>query len=382
MYKRAVELDPSFILAWAGLARINSWMNYLAIQTFEINDMWTEDARFALDRIAVLEIDHIEAYIARGYYYYYGQRDYHQAFEQFEEARKRQPGNAEILIALALVKRRLGQWNESVAIELQALELNPRNFALYYDSGISLCFMRRYAEAEPQLMRTFALEPEQYIPAATQMPSLYLSWDGNTTRARASLREAAIYVNSVKMLLEGLPLSVIRCLPDVCKEILDTAPAEKMGPPDSPILYLLALAEMYAGLNEKQRAVACYDSIRIILEEKIAEEEYRKNEMISINLGHAYAGTGRNDEALQHVKVALKVMPISRDAVEGALIANKAAEIFVTVGEYEAALDLLDELLSVPSLLSVNLLRLDPIWNPLRNNPDFKGLIEKYSKEY
>ena len=78
--------------------------------------------------------------------------------------------------------------------------------------------------------------------------------------------------------------------------------------------------------------------------------------------------------------MALQLIPISKDALEGAVIANKVAEIFVTVGEYDAAIDLLENLLSIPSQISVNLLRIDPIWEPVRDHPRFQRLIEQYSE--
>jgi serine/threonine protein kinase len=380
MYQQAVELDPSFTLAWAGLVRSYSWRNYIALQTFESNDIWLEKARSALNRMAALDTDHLEAHLARGYYYYYGERDYHQADEELEAARKRQPGNPEILLPLALVKRRLGRWNESISLDLQAQELSPRNSSLYYDTGVSLQLLRRYAEAEQQYLRYFVLAPEQYAIAGTQMPLLYLCWDGNTERARASLLEAAIHVNSETKLIENLFLSVVRCLPDVCQEILDAAPPEKMGPPDSRELYLLALGEIYTGLNEQQQAITCYDSLRVLLETKISQENMRLNEVIAMTHGYACARLGRKDEALRQAALALELMPVSKDALEGGFIAAKVAEMYVMCERYDASIDLLDELLSIPSPISVNLLRIDPIWDQIRDHPRFQKLLETYGE--
>jgi serine/threonine-protein kinase len=75
---------------------------------------------------------------------------------------------------------------------------------------------------------------------------------------------------------------------------------------------------------------------------------------------------------------AVELMPISKDALDGTDQAIELAKIYSRVGEVDKALDLIDELLSIPSWLSVRLLRLDPVWDPLRNHPRFQALLEKY----
>ncbi len=52
------------------------------------------------------------------------------------------------------------------------------------------------------------------------------------------------------------------------------------------------------------------------------------------------------------------------------------ARIYVMVGEFDAAIDQLEFLLSSPGEMSIPLLRLDPAWDPLRNHPRFKKLVE------
>jgi len=56
------------------------------------------------------------------------------------------------------------------------------------------------------------------------------------------------------------------------------------------------------------------------------------------------------------------------------------AEVYVIVGDYDRAIQRLNQLLAVPSMLSVPLIRLDPTWDPLRDDPRFQALLERYDE--
>jgi len=81
---------------------------------------------------------------------------------------------------------------------------------------------------------------------------------------------------------------------------------------------------------------------------------------------------GRKEEA----KRAVEILPVAKDALYGAVYVQTLAETYVTVGEYDSAVAKLERLLSIPSLLSVPLLRIDPHWQPLRDHPRFQRLME------
>ena len=90
---------------------------------------------------------------------------------------------------------------------------------------------------------------------------------------------------------------------------------------------------------------------------------------------------GLKEQAIREAKNGVESLPVSKDTFTGPLYVIKLAMIYLLVGEYDLAVDRLDYLLSIPSPLSANLLRLDPFWEPLREHPKFKQLLEKYSKE-
>ena len=109
-------------------------------------------------------------------------------------------------------------------------------------------------------------------------------------------------------------------------------------------------------------------------------QQCRPEEQKSLNapllLGIAYACLGRVDDAIREGKMGVELLPVSKEAMNGATRVRSLAQIYVMTGEYDAAVDQLEFLLSRPGELSVALLRIDPIWDPLREHPRFQRLLE------
>ena len=136
--------------------------------------------------------------------------------------------------------------------------------------------------------------------------------------------------------------------------------------------YLLVKANLYARSNQPQLTKVYYDSLRIYAEKNLVSGLNRVQ-----YLGQAYAGLGLKEQAIREVKNGVELLPVSKDTFIGPLYVIKLAMTYLMVGEYDLAIDRLDYLLSIPSPLSANLLRLDPFWEPIRDHPKFKRLLQK-----
>ena len=117
-----------------------------------------------------------------------------------------------------------------------------------------------------------------------------------------------------------------------------------------------------------------YDEARSILEAKI--QERHEDARFHSSLGIAYAGLGRKEDAIREGKLAVEMLPVSKEAMRGLFQVENLARIYVMVGEHDAAIDELEFLLYKPGWISIPILRLDPAWDPLRNHPRFKKLVE------
>jgi len=137
---------------------------------------------------------------------------------------------------------------------------------------------------------------------------------------------------------------------------------------------------VYNLMHESTRARACYDSARVILEKELYARP--KDHRLHSSLGLVYAGLGRKDDAIREGKLGVELFPVSKDAYFGPYRLEDLALIYVMVDEYEAALDQIEHLLSIPSQFSVALLRLDPRYDPLRSHPRFQKLLQQPDKVF
>ncbi len=131
---------------------------------------------------------------------------------------------------------------------------------------------------------------------------------------------------------------------------------------------------IYQLMNEPEHARISFDSARAILEKEVKERP--DDARVHGSLGIVYAALGRKEEAIQEGKKAVDLCPVSKDAFIGVDRVEDLAYIYTMVGDYDAALDQIEYLISIPSYFSVQLLRLDPIWDPLRNHPRFQRLLK------
>ena len=144
-YERAVQLDPNFALAWARLSRANGRIYYTCDDTTCIARR--EAAKRALENAQKLERNSPETLLALGYYQYRVLRDYGPAKATFERVSKMLPGSSEVPYALAVVTRRKGQWDQSVAYWERALALDPRNMELLMPAAETYDILRQFPAA-------------------------------------------------------------------------------------------------------------------------------------------------------------------------------------------------------------------------------------------
>jgi serine/threonine-protein kinase len=128
-------------------------------------------------------------------------------------------------------------------------------------------------------------------------------------------------------------------------------------------------------MDEKQKEREYYSSARLFLENKVKEQP--EDSRFHSALGIAYAGLGLKEKAIQEATKATDLLPISKEFWRGTFRVKDLAQVYVMVGEYNKALDKIEYLLSIPGDLSIPLLKIDPVWAPLRNHPRFQKLLKR-----
>jgi len=372
MYEKAVELDPTFALADVQLSRAHSrmyWFNY------DRSDARLAMAKETVDRAFQLNPNLPEAHLALGHYYYHGHLDYDRALEQFAIVRKSQPNNSNLLSFIGFVQRRQGKYEQALANIKKASELDPLSCHVAWEVGVTFMFLRRYSEAERYYERAISLAPD-VTWAYFWKTWLYLCWEGSTEKARAVLAEALQNIKSAEDLFIVNFLVTLDVFDGNYQEALDrlSLKSEDTNNLGYFIPSALLYARIYGYMNNKELSNKYYDDARSILENKI--QERTEDARFHSSLGIAYAGLGRKEDALREGKLAVELLPVTKDASGGLNRVEDLARIYVMVGEFDAAIDRLEFLLSRPGEMSIPLLRLDPAWDPLRDHPRLKKLLD------
>jgi TolB-like protein/Flp pilus assembly protein TadD len=370
LYRRAVALDSEFAPAWARLSRAHSAMYWFG---HDRSPARVDSARIAVERALHLAPELTEARIAHGYLYYWGMGDYGRALDEFEVARRQQPGDSELLTAIGYVERRRGQWDSAQARFEEAVRYDPRSALRVLDLADTYMSLRHYPEAERAFDRAIQLSPDWAEPWAYKA-MLQLIWRGDLERAHGVVTQALDRVSAGR-------LAQALTIPDAISGALLTAdttfaatleairPASFDG--DSARYHLLhAEAAGFRGDARTERAHA--DSALSMLERQLRERP--DDPKLLARAGLAYARAGRHADAIRSGRRAAELLPPSRDANSGPYVMARLAQIYMLAGEHDRALDTLEPLLQLPSWLTPALLRSDPTWARLRREPRFERL--------
>jgi len=372
MYEKSVELDSTFALAYARLSEVHANMYWFY---YDRSEERLALAKQAVDQAFQLSPNLPEAHLALGHYYYHGLLDYDRALEQFAIARKSQPNNSDLLGFIGYVQRRQGKFEEALANIKKASELDPLSCHVAWEVGTTFMLLRKYPEAERYYDRAISLAPDVSKPY-DHKAWLYVRWKGITEKARAVLEEALQHIKLTEDPYIVNSLVNIDVFDGNYQEALDrlSLKSEHIDNPDYFIHNDQRYALIYRCMNKNKLAEKYYDEARSILESKIQERP--EDERFHSSLGIAYAGLGRKEDAIREGKLGVEQLPVTKEAMRGLYRVEDLARIYVMVGEFDAAIDHIEYLLSIPGYISIPLLRLDPTWNPLRDHPRFQKLIE------
>ncbi len=376
MYQKAIKLDSSFALAYTMLAR-----SYLSLYWWH-HDRSIErlnEAKKAIDTAFDIDPDLAEAYIALGCYYYWGLLDYAEALKHFETTLGYLPNNAECQYLIACVYRRMGDWQKALEEFKKSYKNDPTSPRINQNIGETYYLLGDYPNAFFHINKAINISPE-FLDLYITKINIFLKWEGNTKNARKTFEEASLFINpstDPKLIEVAVLLYIYDGKYQDAIDFLNTTNFEAIQNQFRYYPKALLYATIYELMEDTEQAEHYFNLSRIVLEDKILD--YPEDSRLYSSLGISYAGLGQKERAIQGGIKGVELLPISKEAWKGTRRLGDLARIYVTVGEYELALEQLDYLLSIPGFLSAKLLQLDPIWKPLWDLPEFTQLIEKYS---
>jgi len=370
MLQRAIELDSTFALAYAWLAISHAEIFHYG---YDRTPERLGEAKKAADRAFELQPDLGWTHFALSYYYYWGFRDYDHALDELALAKAVLPNEPEISELNGYILRRQGKFGAACGELERAFQLNPRAANLAVEIAWSYLILREYELAEKFANSSISLEPDQINAYTTKAWICYL-WQGDTVSARNVLSSIPVQEDEDTHLARFYQFLFERNYPAALHETASLPSVVVDLHHVTPKGWLSGM--IYKLINEQDSAQSAFDSAWVILERELGAkpDDYR----IPGSLGLVYAGLGRKQDAIDKGKLGVELLPVSKDAYFGPAQIEDLALIYVMVGEYDAALDQIEYLLSIPCDFSVPYLRLDPRYDPLRKLPRYQKLLEKY----
>src|SRR5712692_10597199 len=369
LFEQATKLDPNFAAAFAGLSMVESWMYH----SFDPLPVRREKARAAANEALRLQPDLPEAHLALGFSYYYGDRDYERALAEFDVAKRGLPNEAQAYMAIGAIQRRQGKWAESTANLEKAAALDPKNGSFLLNLAFSYIAMRNYDAADKILDRGIEAAPQSFFERALK-GWLAIMWKGDSSVAEKELAlvPPGIDPEGLVTLFRVSVLTLQRKFPEAL-QLVRQFRGETLNGRTGPCPKAFLEGTLYLYQGDKVKAQAAFESARIVAEQLVQESP--DDAARHGQLGLILAGLGRKEEAIKEGKRAVELLPEARDALDGPEVAVVLAQIYAWTGEHDRAFELLDHLLQVPSSLSVTILKVDPVWDPLRKDPRFEKLI-------
>jgi TolB-like protein/Tfp pilus assembly protein PilF len=379
-YQQALARDPNFAEAAAELARTRLRRHH----TFSpLTAAELEEVKSLIDRALALAPNSPEAHLALGVFFYFGHRQYENALTEFNRALELQPNNALARQYCAYVYRRRGEWERTLADLQRAEQLDPRDAQIPTGIGDTYLALRQWKDAERAELRALAIDPHNAAAAINLVRARVLG-TGDLESGRRALDDfpeatkdflptGATGIGDVAPMLGSLPVIL-----DVFeRRFTDAFQAfeKKVVNDDRARLQLLAgRAALRVLAGESEAAKSAGEEARPLLEARLRE---RPDDIFAMTgLSWVYLALGRNADALRLSKQAADTVPIEKDAFSGPYLQLGLAQIEARSGAPEEAIKRLRHLLSIPVAdVTIARLKIDPVWDPIRDRPDFQQLL-------
>lgn len=260
----------------------------------------------------------------------------------------------------------------------KAAELSPKDVWVLQNLALTYEATRDYAAADRMYRRAAEIAPET-LPPHIRLKRLQVIWKGDLAASEAILANLPPKAQAEReVIMAWVSMRVYQRRYDEALALLEKVPREKAdAEPTQHEADLIYLGMLHQVKGDAATARPILEKARQQLQQKItAMPDYAK---LYGSLSHVLAYLGDRAGTINAAERAMQLLPQSVDAFDGPMIATMAAQAYATIGERDRAFALIEHLLTIPNGLSVPTLRLDPMWDPLRDDPRFEQLLLKHA---
>src|SRR6184192_1936631 len=371
LLQQAIKRDENFVSAYCYAARANDLLYFFDLDPTQDRILLAETAVNAALR---LRPNSAEAHFAMADFLFRCHRDYDRALEELAIARPGLPNSTPFFILSGYINRRRNHWPEAERDFTTAVTLDPRNPSAYNLLADTYVLQRRFPEAVQTYDRV--MDAGEQTPIVQFRRALVLF---NGTGNSQPLRD--VLASSPDMDVAGgqTPVRMLFALLDgnyaEAERVLAASPRQDFQDIDFSFYYPKAWFEAIVAQErgDSAQALNALRSARAILAQRlIIKPEHARTIAV---LAQVDARLGQKDLALQEAKHAIDLMPISKDIYDGGLVLEGLAQVYTWSDEHDRAIDLLQQLVAMPSYINYARLKFHPFWKPLRGNPRFEAIV-------
>jgi len=363
-YEEAVKLDPNFALAWVYISRAQS----IYYRNVDPSPAQLATAKDALDRALALDPNLPEAHLARGYYRFQVERDLPGALSEFQKAEQGLPNNADVFTAISMIQRRRGHSDEAIEAARRAVGLDPRNRDACFFLATTYGSQRRFRESRAVVDRVLAFDPTDRHAINGKVYGYLLTGDLKT--AEPLLANPVIEPSA-----HGLYAFLQRNYA-AAAEIFSKTTADDANR-DWQEVFALGICKQRVGNVAAARETLQGAIPGIQRELAQAGPDPLGQANLHGLLGVAYALLGEAAPAIAEGEKAIALKSTYEDSYDGPPVEETVAQMYAALGDADHAVPILQRLLQIPyrTPITTGRLRVDPFWDPIRNDPRFQELV-------
>jgi TolB-like protein len=375
-YRQAFERDPQFALAVARLANNRVQRHWFVAKA---SDTELAEIKKIAEHALALAPDLPDARMALGNFYYYGKREYENALSEYSRALELRPNDVQTQEQIAFIYRRQGRWQLALSEMAKCEVRDPRNASFIANVGTTYLNLRMWQDAIRAGSRALALDPNNVVGMRAVFCAYVNGFDDLNEAKRVwatfppgtTLSNPSTTGNAATIVGDGTYLYTVDRDFAAALKAWEKEPSN----PDEERSQLAARVTIHILAGDAGEARTEIAKAQNLVKARLRAQP---NDTNALNqLSWIYLALHRDAEAVRVAQKAADLLPVAKDAFAGPAILAGLAEIQARVGNSGAAVSTLRQLLSIPAgvCISIERLKIDPVWDPIRNDPRFQQLL-------